>query len=146
MKCGKILRYFLLVFLLLSSVYCYSLSPEEIEALKTLDAPILIEIILRYDQGMTDLETSIIMREAETEKRESQLNLRENRLKLREHGLEGREEELNERDKLLVIQETLFQESLVLHLIEIKRTKFIYSSGGLLIGFLLGYPVGYYQR
>ncbi len=139
MKCGKILRYFLLVSLLLLSVYCYSLSPEEKEALKGLDKPLLILIILEYDQGMTDLENSMIEQEKETEKRES-------RLDLREKALNEREQEQDEKDKLLVIQETLYQESLVLHSIEIKKTKFIYSTGGLLVGFLFGYPVGYYKQ
>lgn len=136
MKCLKISKYLLLVFLLLSSVFCYSLSLEDLQGLET---QTLKEIILVYDQGMTDLENSTAEREKETDQRESQLNLRENRLN-------ERDSELIERDKLLVIQEALFKESLIMHETEIKRTKFIYSTGGLLVGFLFGYPVGYYQH
>lgn len=139
MRCGKILRSFLLVFLLLLSVYCYSLSPEEKEALKGLDKPLLILIILEYEQGMTDLENSMIEREKETEKRKTASDLKENRLN-------ERDREQNEREKLLVIQETLYQESLVLHEIKLKKTKFLYGSGGLIIGFLMGFPMGYLEN
>ena len=62
MKCGKILRSFLLVFLLLLSVYCYSLSPGEEAIIQGMTKDELIEsvMILSEDkQILTDALTAL---------------------------------------------------------------------------------------
>ena len=138
MRCLKILKYSLLVLLLLSSVYCYSLSPEEVEALKGLDNQKLIYIILKYDQAMDDLEIIMIERKSETEKREIELDLREKVLNVKE-------QEQKEKEMLLIQHEQMFLESLQMQRKLLTKTKFLWGIGGTLAGLVIGYPVGYFK-
>ena len=137
MKCGKILKYSLLVLGLLVSQFLYSLSPEEKELLPEQTKPDLIKIILIYDQALNDLEISITGRERETEQRETVLNQREQELK-------KSEAEQIEREKLLIQHEALFLESLEIQTMIMIKTKIIYGVGGILIGGFTGYTVGHY--
>jgi len=121
MRCGKVLKYFVLVLLLLSSVYCYSLSQDEINKLPTLTKGTLTLIILEYDQALTDLEKSI-------NDRETELNLKEKNLNLKE-------KELNQTEKLLIQQGELFQTSLEMQKQILTKTRIIYS----IVGFGSGY-------
>jgi hypothetical protein len=98
--CGKRLSLLFLALLLVSAV-CYSLSPEEKEALQGLDREILIQIIIEYDEGVNALEASIMEREKDLDETEKDLN--------------EREAVIEEKEKLLITQGLLYQESYEMH-------------------------------
>ena len=72
-KCSKL---FLVILLLFSVglVQSYSLSQEEKETLPLLQKQDLIEIILVMDQGLSNLETSLIERQKELSVKETEIN------------------------------------------------------------------------
>ena len=57
--CGRKLSLILLVFLLVSVQFSWSLSDEEVQILPTLETPTLVQIILEYDRGLTTAENDL---------------------------------------------------------------------------------------
>ncbi len=124
MICGRKLSLFLLVFLLASAVSLFSLSQEEKNKLKMKSRTALIEIVLIYDEALTDLETSIAERESGLDLREKELN--------------ERESEQDQIEKLLIQQGDLLATSLTIHrqtLIQTKILKWVTIGLGSYIGY-----------
>lgn len=109
MICGKRLSLFLLVFSLALGPCLYSLSEEEKEILPLLSEEKLIEIILTYDRGLTDLETIIKVQEIT----------------------------LTKQNRLLIVQDDLFQTSLETQRKILKKNDLLklglYVSGGVIV-------------
>ncbi len=108
-------------FLLLQSVSLFGLSEEEKQDLQGLSKNELIQIILIYDQGLTDSETII-------------QNLERSLTKLKTRQAKDSKE--------LTIQENLYQKSLQLQKELAKKNledKIIIGIGSLLSGGLVGY-------
>ena len=134
----KRLNCFLLVLLLaLSSAYSLpeesptSLSPEEKAALPDLPKESLIEIILNYDESLTQIENYLIVRR-------SDLELRERNLTAKEKNLEAREFDLISSRAHLEIRERLLAESYELQKKAVNRSMW----EGIGYGFITGIIVG----
>ena len=125
----------LLVFLLVFSAPCFSLTSQEIKDLDILPRETLIKIIMRSEQMTNELKKlaaskEIIYAERETELQEREAELSESE-KLRD-----------EKMKLFNLQEMIFLESLKMQKIILIKTKFLYGLGGVAAGGLIAYLVG----
>ena len=123
MICGRKL---LVILLFLSAVLQVSflLKKQKKNKLKMKSRTALIEIVLIYDEALTDLETSIAERESGLDLREKELN--------------ERESEQDQIEKLLIQQGDLLATSLTIHrqtLIQTKILKWVTIGLGSYIGY-----------
>jgi DNA primase catalytic subunit len=126
--------FFLVLFFLWQQLFC--LTPEEEAKLPSLSKEKLIQIIMIYDQQLTETEKI-------SEEREADLKLREDNLLTRENSLSERETALTESESHIKLRENLLAESYRLQK-EANRqnynTGLIYGLGG---GIILGGVGGY---
>lgn len=123
--------------LFLVSLPLFSLTEEEKEALPELSKTELIEIILIYDQQMTDSENNWKQIEQSLNEREKLLESRESEISETEKSLITREKSLNERESLIELQDQLLAESLQIQE-EMRKGKVISFLEGFATGFVGG--------